>query len=260
MRCLFVLAWLLALPTVALAGPKISIGSLSDYMRADKNVLVKRVYNHGDATAFVKVRAWELVRQPDGKVVEVPLDLESAGGKRELVVSPARLIIPAAGLQTVRLLFSGDRAQERYFRLRFNPVLPNAGDGFQLTQKEARDYEVSISGGVQMLAGFGSLLYVRPREVAHQLAIDEEPDRFVVRNVGNATAVLDRFRRCDANGLECDPAVVHLLPPGATRVFERKPDSTYAFTHQRGTLAPLPYEIKGQPTLTSAISLKGAKQ
>lgn len=245
MRFIFILACLVMFPGAAMAGPKISIGTLSDYLRADKNVVVKRVFNHGDATAFVKVRAWELVRQGDGTVREIPLDVETAGGKRELVVSPARLIIPAAGMQTVRLLFSGERDKERYFRLRFNPVLPSAGDGFELTEKEADAYEVSISGGVQMLAGFGSLLYVRPREVAHQLAIDEEPSRFVVRNVGNATAVLDRFRRCNGDGLDCDPAVVHHLAPGGQKVFEKKPGEIYVFTHRRGALAPLPYEIKG---------------
>jgi len=245
MKFIIILACLVLCPSVVLAGPKISIGTLSDYLRADRNVVVKRVFNHGDATAFVKVRAWELVREPDGTVREIPLDVDTAGGKRELVVSPARLIIPASGMQSVRLLFSGARDQERYFRLRFNPVLPNAGDGFELTEKEADAYEVSISGGVQMLAGFGSLLYVRPKEVAHQLAIDEESSRFVVRNVGNATAVLDRFRRCQGDGLDCDPAVVHHLPPGGERAFEKKPGEIYVFTHRRGALTPLPYEIKG---------------
>lgn len=245
MKLMFILAGLMLLPITAIGGPKIGIDTFSDYLRADKNVIVKRVFNHGDATAFVKVRAWELVRQPDGSVEEIPLDVETAGGRRELVVSPARLIIPAEGMQTVRLLFSGERGHERYYRLRFNPVLPNAGDGFQLTEKEADDYEVSISGGVQMLAGYGSLLYVRPREVAHQLAIDEEPGRFVVRNTGNATAVLDRFRECKGDGLDCDTAVVHHLPPGSERAFEQKPGHLHTFVHRRGALAPLPYEIGG---------------
>ncbi|WP_263261728.1 molecular chaperone [Pseudomonas sp. RIT-PI-S] len=245
MRFTFIVALLAWLPAVAVAGPKISIGSLSDYLQADKGVLVKRVFNGGDATAFVKVRAWELLRKADGTVEEVALDIEAGGGERELVVSPTRLIIPASGMQTVRLLFDGQRDRERYFRLRFNPVLPSAGDGFELTEQEAEAYEVSIAGGVQMLAGFGSLLYVRPRDVMHQLEIDDQLGRFVVRNVGNATAVLERFRRCDASGIDCDPAVVHHLPPGSTRAFAKTPNSTYAFEHRRGALAPLPYEIKG---------------
>ena len=245
MKLMFILAGLMLLPITAIGGPKISIDTFSDYLRADKNVIVKRVFNHGDATAFVKVRAWELRRGADGSVKEIPLDVETAGGRRELVVSPARLIIPAAGMQTVRLLFSGNRGQERYYRLRFNPVLPNVGDGFELTKKEADAYEVSISGGVQMLAGFGSLLYVRPRDVAHQLAIEEEPGRFIVRNTGNATAVLDRFRQCKGDGLDCDTAVVHHLAPGSERVFEKAPGSLYTFVHRRGAEAPLPYEIKG---------------
>lgn len=245
MRFTFFFALLACLPAAALGGPKISIGSLQDYLQADKGVLVKRVYNGGDATAFVKVRAWELERKADGTVKETPLDIEAGGGRRELVVSPTRLIIPASGMQTVRLLFDGERTKERYFRLRFNPVLPTAGDGFELTEQEAQDYEVSISGGVQMLAGFGSLLYVRPRDVTHQLAIEEDENRFVIRNVGNATAVLERFRRCDASGLDCDPAVVRHLPPGSAQTFPKTPNSIHAFEHRRGALTPVPYEIKG---------------
>lgn len=245
MRFAVLFALLAVLPAVAVGGPKIRIGSLNDYLQADKGVLVKRVFNGGDATAFVKVRAWELLPQGDGSVKEVPLDVQAGEGTRELVVSPTRLIIPAGGMQTVRLLFDGERGHERYFRLRFNPVVPGTKDGFELTEQEAQAYETSISGGVQMMAGFGSLLYVRPRDVTHQLAIDEEDTRFVIRNVGNATAVLERFRRCDASGIDCDPAVVHHLPPGGRREVPKTPGSIYAFEHRRGALAPMPYEIKG---------------
>ncbi|MCE6985145.1 molecular chaperone, partial [Pseudomonas frederiksbergensis] len=74
-------------------------------------------------TAFVKVSVVELVYDNQGQAREVEMDGREAL-QRGLVVSPARLIIPANGMQAVRLLYRVERDQERYFRLRFIPVLP----------------------------------------------------------------------------------------------------------------------------------------
>lgn len=248
MKPLLALAALALLPGLAWAAPQISIGSMSDYLRADKNVFVKRIYNRGDATAFVRVQAWELARKADGSYDELPLDTASADGQRELVVSPARLIIPAAGMQTVRLLFNGERAQERLFRLRFTPVVPQSGDDFQLSASDAEAYEQSLSSHVQLLAGFGSLLFVRPSAVKHQLAVHKQEGGFSIRNIGNATAVLDSFRRCDAAGYDCAPPVIHHLVPGAEQSFSTAADETVIFEHLRGAQAAQPYEIKGEPS------------
>ena len=40
------------------------------------------------------------------------------------MASPARLIVPAKGMQGTRLLHMGGRDTERYFRVRFVPVVP----------------------------------------------------------------------------------------------------------------------------------------
>ncbi|MDN7225643.1 hypothetical protein QZL56_21120, partial [Providencia stuartii] len=44
--------------------------------------------------------------------------------KDRLIVSPLRLIIPPSGFQSVRMIWPGEREKERYFRVRFTPVLP----------------------------------------------------------------------------------------------------------------------------------------
>lgn len=220
-------------PLGSQAMPRISIGALNDYFDSGKPVEVKRVANVGDATAFVKVRAWELVRDESGVSREVPLE-GMAIEDRPLVVSPARLIIPAKGMQAVRLVFRGARDRERYFRLRFNPVLPEQGDGFALDAAEAKAYEQSISGGVQLMAGYGSILYVRPSNPIYDTRIDEQPDRFVVRNQGNTTVVLDRFRDCDPAGRECAQAVVHHLLPGAELRFQKLPGRIHHFVEHEG--------------------------
>jgi hypothetical protein len=51
------LLWLCVLyvyPLAAYAGPQINVGTVYDYLDADKSTYLKRVFNSGDSTAFVK--------------------------------------------------------------------------------------------------------------------------------------------------------------------------------------------------------------
>lgn len=213
------LAALLAIPMAVLAAPELNIGGLYDYLDGDKSTLLKRVRNSGDTTAFVKVSVAELVYDDAGVAREIDtegLPLEQRG----LVVSPARLIVPANGMQAVRLLYRGDRAEERYFRLRFMPVLPELGDGFAVDEQEARQYSESLKAGVNLLAGYGSLLFVRPAQSLFNTPMQRKGGQLSVTNQGNATVVLDHFRQCRAPGEACEPATKHHLLPGRTRQFE----------------------------------------
>src|SRR6201999_3291434 len=97
----------------------------------------KRVFNGGDSTAFVKVTVLEIVYQPDGTIRELPLKSSRDGASRDgLMASPARLIVPANGMQGTRLLFMGKRDRERYFRVRFVPVVPEKEDEFAVSSDE----------------------------------------------------------------------------------------------------------------------------
>ena len=49
----FFILFLLVLSGNALASPDISVGTLYDYMSAEKTTLLKRIRNIGDETAFV---------------------------------------------------------------------------------------------------------------------------------------------------------------------------------------------------------------
>ncbi|ATR82491.1 MULTISPECIES: pilus assembly protein [Pseudomonas] len=227
-KLLIIAAALLLQPWAAQAMPRLNIGALNDYLDASKTTQVKRIYNGGTSTAFVKVSVWELVRGPDGKFREVSLDGQDSAS-RSLVVSPARLIIPASGMQSVRLLYRGERDRERYYRLRFNPVVPEVGDGFEVNADGAKDYKDSLEAGVQVMAGFGSLFYVRPTNTQFKVDIDERQGKLVVRNNGNATVELDRFRACESKGKNCASAVVHRLLPGAVLEFDKTGGRSYAF-------------------------------
>ncbi|MFF7108003.1 molecular chaperone [Pseudomonas sichuanensis] len=229
----FVYLALLLTPLATQAGPELNVGGLYDYMDGDKSTLLKRVRNGGDTTAFVKVSVAELVYDSAGVAREVdqeglPLEL------RGLVVSPARLIVPARGMQAVRLLYRGERDKERYFRLRFMPVLPEHDDGFRVSDEDAEQYRNNLKAGVNVLAGYGTLLFVRPGETRYDTPVHGEGGAVRVSNQGNATVVLDHLRHCTADGRDCAPATKHHLLPGRVRILEAQPGRHYRFELHEG--------------------------
>ncbi|EIK95991.1 hypothetical protein PMM47T1_13565 [Pseudomonas sp. M47T1] len=224
----FFVALACVLPGLVQAAPQLNIGGLYDYLEGNRSTQLKRVRNGGDSTAFVKVSVAELVYQPDGTAREVPMDGLPAD-QRALVASPARLIVPAKGMQAVRLLYRGSRERERYFRLRFIPVLPQANDDFALSEQESEQYKDSLKAGVNILAGYGSLLFVRPEHTRFDTQVLQESGRLVVPNQGNSTVVLDHFNDCDASGEQCEVATKHHLLPGSRRAFDTRPGRQYRF-------------------------------
>ncbi|MGY1893792.1 molecular chaperone, partial [Pseudomonas sp. SDT291_1_S447] len=69
----------------------------------DKSTYMKRVFNGGTSTAFVKVNILEMIYDDDGSYREVPLQNQVGAAARDgLMASPARLIVPANGTQGTR--------------------------------------------------------------------------------------------------------------------------------------------------------------
>ncbi|WP_312934641.1 molecular chaperone [Pseudomonas sp.] len=232
-RTLKCLLLLLLLPLGAQAGPELNIGGLYNYIDSGKSTLLKRVRNGGDTTAFVKISAAELVYDEQGNAREVSLETLPLD-QRALLVSPARLIVPARGLQSVRFLYRGKRAQERYFRVRFIPVLPEVDDGFAMDQAQADAYRDSLKAGVTVLAGYGSILFVRPDEPHYATRTSTHAGTLSVANEGNAAVVLDHFRICKIADQQCGPAAKHHVLPGRTRQIEGQPGDVFQFELQEG--------------------------
>ncbi len=224
---------LLMLPLSLQAAPELNIGGLYDYIDGGKSTLLKRVRNGGDTTAFVKVSVAELVYDDQGVAREVSLESVPLD-QRGLVVSPARLIVPARGMQSVRLLFRGERMRERYFRVRFIPVLPEVNDGFAVDEAQAEAYADSLKAGVNLLAGYGALLFVRPNDTRYQTATRTEAGNLTVVNEGNSTVVLDHFRQCQAPSEGCEAATKHHLLPGRSRQFDGHPGRVFQFELHEG--------------------------
>lgn len=209
------------------AGPQINVGNLYDYLQGDRSTLLKRIRNGGDTTAFVKVNVYELVYDAEGRISEVlqdDLPLE----QRPVIASPARLIVPAQGAQSLRLLYRGERDRERYFRLRFIPVVPERGDGFALNEEDARQYE-ALKARVEILTGYGSLLFVRPNGVQYRTEVEQQSQAFTVHNRGSGTVVLDHFNDCDTSGKQCATATKHHVRPGTGLPFNTAQGRMYRF-------------------------------
>ncbi|MCL6703587.1 molecular chaperone [Pseudomonas sp. T1.Ur] len=232
---------------MAQAGPQINVGVVYDYLDGDKSTYMKRVYNGGTSTAFVKVHVLEILYNEDGTYEEVPVQTPVGAVARDgLMASPARLIIPANGVQGTRLLFMGNRDKERYFRVRFVPVVPEAEDEFAVSAQEREGYKKErLAAGLKVLAGFGTVFFVRPKDSRFETVIDDSASRYLLRNNGNTVVVIDEFKDCDAKkDNDCQPTTKHHVMAGRTFSFDKQAGREYRFTLIEGAQEKA-VEIKG---------------
>lgn len=226
------LLWALSLfCSMVQAGPQINVGTVYDYLDADKSTYLKRVFNSGDATAFVKVNVLEIIYDADGTSREVALKNAVDGASRNgVMASPARLIVPAQGMQGTRLLYMGERDRERYFRVRFVPVVPEKEDDFVVTHEEREDYKKSLSAGVNLMTGFGTIFFVRPKDARYEIAVNETDSRYELRNNGNTVVIVDEFKSCSlTKETDCGPTTKHHLLAGKTFGFDKEKGREYRF-------------------------------
>ncbi|MCF5144468.1 molecular chaperone [Pseudomonas sp. PA-6-1D] len=225
--------WLVSLAVHA--GPAINVGVVYDYLEGDRSSYLKRVYNGGTSTAFIKVNVLEIVYNADGTSREVPVasmtDAKGSTTNRDgLMASPARLIVPAGGRQGTRLLYMGQRDKERYFRVRFIPVVPEKEDDFAVTDAERAEYKDALAAGVNVMAGYGTVFFVRPQDTRFDTRISETASQYTMRNAGNSVVVLDEFRDCSVTKkTECEATTKHHILPGRQLVLEKKSERQFNF-------------------------------
>ena len=231
MKRLWLLLGLSGFSLAVQAGPQINVGTVYDYLDGDKSTFLKRVFNSGDSTAFVKVNILEIIYDADGTHREVPVATQADGSGRDgLMASPARLIVPANGMQGTRLLHMGARDTERYFRVRFVPVVPEKEDDFAVSSEERETYKENLSAGVNVMTGFGTVFFVRPKNSRFDSVIDDSAGVYRLRNNGNTVVVIDEFRNCSLkNETECEPTTKHHVLAGKSFEFEKKPGREYRF-------------------------------
>ena len=236
MRRLLVLFGFGLFMQTAHAAPSINIGTVYDYLDGDKSTYLKRVFNGGDSTAFVKVNILEILYDADGKSQEVPLKTQTDGSSKDgLMASPARLIVPANGMQGTRLLYMGERDRERYFRVRFVPVVPENEDEFAVSSEEREQYKKELSAGVTVLAGYGAVFFVRPKDARFDSVIENGAASYRIRNNGNTVVVIDEFRDCSVKQeQDCQPTTKHHILAGRSFTFDKQAGRQYHFTLVEG--------------------------
>lgn len=232
MKKLVLLLTMAAAGVAQAAAPAIHVGAMYEYIDGNHSTLLKRVRNSGDATAFVRVQITEVRYGADEKPQEVEIDhQQAAAGASSLVASPSRLIVPAQSQQSARLLYQGDRQQERYYRVRFVPVLPQSLDEFALSEAEGEAYRQELSAGVNVLTGYGVFVIVRPSNARYDVRTEETEQHFLLRNAGNTTVVLEDVRECSGRGAAqtcSEPRKIHLLPQ-RTQQFARRSGTQHSF-------------------------------
>jgi len=216
---------------MAHAGPQLNVGTMYDYLDGDKSSYLKRIYNGGDSTAFVKISILEILYNDAGIPEEVPLENQANLLARDgLMASPARLIVPANGMQGARLLVMGDRERERYFRVRFVPVVPEQEDEFAVSASERDAYKQTLTAGVHVLAGYGTIFFVRPADTRFDTELKRNGDQYVIRNNGNSVVIVDELKDCAvADENDCNPTTKHHVLPGKVHQFKKEDGREYRF-------------------------------
>ncbi|HHR6132242.1 TPA: hypothetical protein ACS72K_003891 [Providencia alcalifaciens] len=220
----------------AMAGPAIDVGDLNEYIQPTQNTLAKRIHNTGDATAFVRVTVDEIVFSGHG-YSENKLDdnMLINGVGSGLISSPARLIIPINSMQTNRLVVIGSRDKERYYRVRYIPVVPDDAQEFSQNEDEMKKYQNEISAGVSVLTGFGTIVTVLPSSARFDTQITHNAGRLHIRNQGNASIVIRSLMECDKNSENCSNVTHHQLRPGMDLDRPVKPGKVWQYTLLEGT-------------------------
>lgn len=203
--------------TQTIAGPLISIGSMYEVLKSDQRNISKRIYNSGDSSAFVRVDVMHI--DVSGKDKEAPVlslkDNELI--KDRLLVTPMRMIIPPNNFQTSRILWSGKRTSEQYYRVRYTPVMPGKNDGFGLNDAEISDYrQKAIQAGINVLAGYGTVVIVHPDNPTFNTQIKQDKNSITLINSGNATVAVEDVRVCKSKAGQCDLAARAFILPGKT--------------------------------------------
>lgn len=220
--------------TTALASPSIGIGSMYDILTPEKQSLNKRIYNTGTSTAFVRVDLLEIYPQKNAKAKEVPVKDVSGNSlvKNRLIVTPLRMIIPPSGFQSVRMIWPGDRDVEKYYRVRFTPVMPETGDGFGLNKKEIEAWQKkALTAGLNVMTGYGTLIMIQPKKPKFNTQFNAlSADYITVKNQGNATIALEDIRHCKLANTDCDSASREFILPGKTKNINKKKNFKTNFT------------------------------
>jgi hypothetical protein len=119
--------------------------------------------------------------------------------------------------------------------VRFVPVVPEKEDEFAVSSEERDAYKKTLSAGVNVLAGYGAVFFVRPKHTRYESVIENAAALYRIRNNGNTVVVIDEFKDCSVkNEQDCQPTTKHHILAGRTFQFEKQAGREYRFTLVEG--------------------------
>ncbi|WP_413676622.1 hypothetical protein [Pantoea dispersa] len=203
------------------AMPKISVGSMYDFIEGDKSTFLKRIRNTGESTAFVRTEVSEIIYAADGSRKEVKLNAKNASSKDidGLIFTPSRMIIPSKGMQSGRMVITGSREKERYYRIRYIPVMPKDRYEFGQTENEFKQYGKQLKAGINVLTGYGAMVIVRPKNTIFKTTIEEKGNDIIIHNYGNSSIIIDDIKSCKEK--ICSETHSVIVMPGSNKVLNR---------------------------------------
>jgi hypothetical protein len=155
----------------------LDVGAISAFMPSEAAILSKEIKNTTESGRLVNIKI-ERISNPSESGVVIPL-----GSPDEMLLSPAKLIMPAHSREVIRFYYKGpDDNKERYYRIIwFDQALSEAGDN-----KTRRNAVATTS------ARIGTILVVTPRQAkfSHQFANNR------ITNTGNATFKMVAYGAC----------------------------------------------------------------
>jgi len=97
--------------------------------------------------------------------------------------------------------------------------------------EERDDYKKNLSAGVNVMTGFGTVFFVRPKDARFDSAVNETDKRYELRNNGNTVVIIDEFKSCSlSNESECGATTKHHVMAGKTYAFDKEKGREYRFT------------------------------
>ncbi|WP_312626465.1 hypothetical protein [Scandinavium sp.] len=226
--CLMSITW------AANSAPVLNVGAMYEIVDGDRSTQLKRVRNNGDSTAFVRVEVREVTYSPDGKKQETRIDAQDAAKSNidGLIFTPGRMIIPAKGMQSGRLVVTGNRDRERYYRVRFIPVMPKDKNEFGQSQKEFDEYSAKVNAGISVLTGYGVMVIVHPKNPQYKTVFETQGNKIIVHNKGNSSVSLEDIKQCKSE--KCSDPVYTIVRPGSRYELKKEINAVTQFTLLEG--------------------------
>jgi hypothetical protein len=206
----------------------IRVGAMHHYFAPDQRTLTKQIRNTGTTTAYVRVDIAAADEQGQALTDQNTTDVG-------LLVSPSRLIIPAGGSHTVRMLLMGPRHDERYYRVRFVPVPPTKAHGFEVSVAETDAFRAEVGTSIQVMIGYGVFVVGAPVAPRLSTTVHDAEGSAWIRNEGDTSLLVHDHRICSRADDRCRASSFTRIGPGKTWIPPGGDGEYHRFDLQEGS-------------------------